>query len=153
MAKPIYGPLHQKLSVNVAGLSDDEIEQYSKHKTNFMYQKYNQYRIMVFICLFVGSGALFVYFSKNKTKPLSNSVLYELVVSKVKSHPKVDQFVRLHKLKELKMDKTVGGGMRNNVFDCQIGVNNVTMGRVEVEGKHNTKTGAYDYSRLVFKYI
>ena len=97
-----------------------------------MYQKYNQYRVMAFICFMIGSGALFVYFSKNKVKSMSNSVMYQLVASRVKSHQKIGDFLRAYKLKELSLDKTVGGGMRNNAFNCQIGVNNVTMGRIEV---------------------
>jgi hypothetical protein len=54
------------------------------------------------------------------------------VSSRVKSNPKIGDFIRAKKLKELSLDKTVGGGMKNNVFNCQIGINNVTMGRIEV---------------------
>ncbi len=97
-----------------------------------MYQKYSQYRTMTFICLAIAAGAFFVYFSKNKVKSMSNSVMYQLVSSRVKSNPKIGDFIRAKKLKELSLDKTVGGGMKNNVFNCQIGINNVTMGRIEV---------------------
>ncbi len=117
-----------------------------------MYQKYNQYRILAFMCFAIGSGALFVYFSKNKTKNMSNSVLYQLATNKVIRNPKIDQFLKINKLKQLDLDKNVGGGMKNKVFNCQIGVNNVTMGRIEIEGKHNPKEGTYDYSKFIFKY-
>ncbi len=97
-----------------------------------MYQKYNQYRIGTFIIMMLGAGALFVYFAKNKTKNMSNSVLYQLVINKATKHPKVNEFLRANKLKSLDLDKNVGGGMKNNVFNCQIGVNNVTMGKIEI---------------------
>ncbi len=118
-----------------------------------MYQKYNQYRILAFMCFMIGSGALFLYFSKNKTKSMSNSVLYQLVLSKISRNQKIDQFLQAHKLKQLDLDKNVGGGMKNNVFNCQIGLNNVTMGRIEVEGKHNPKQGTYDFSKFLVKYV
>ena len=82
------------------------------------------------MCFMIGSGALFLYFAKNKTKPLSNSVIYQLIISRVGRHPKIMDFIRANKLKQLDLDKSVGGGMKNNVFNCQIGVNNVTMGRI-----------------------
>lgn len=113
-------------------LSDEEIEQYSKHKTNFMYQRYNQYRMVAIMSVMIGAGALFVYFSKNKTKNMSNSVLYQLAIGKVARNPKVVDFMKNNKIKQLDFDKNVGGGMKNNAFSCQIGVNNVTMGRVEI---------------------
>lgn len=145
--------MHEKLSVNVAELSDEEIEQYSKHKTNFMYQRYNQYRIVAIMCAMIGAGALFLYFSKNKTKNMSNSVLYQIAIGKVTKNPKVNAFMKSNKISQLDFDKNVGGGMKNNVFNCQIGINNVAMGRVEIEGKHNQKAGTYDYSKFMFKYL
>ena len=75
-------------------MSDEEIEQYSKHKTNFMYQRYNQYRIVAILCAMIGAGALFLYFAKNKTKNLSNSVMYQLATGKVSKHPKVVNFMK-----------------------------------------------------------
>lgn len=104
-----------------------------------MYQRYNQYRIVAILCAMIGAGALFLYFAKNKTKNLSNSVFYQLATGRVTKHPKVVNFMRENKIKQLDFDRNVGGGMKNNVFDCQIGINNVTMGRVEVQGKHNQK--------------
>ncbi len=118
-----------------------------------MYQKYNQYRILAFMCFLIGSGALFLYFSKNKTKNMSNSVLYQLILSKISRNSKIDQFLQAHKLKQLDLDKNVGGGMKNNIFNCQIGLNNVTMGRIEIEGKHNPKQGTYDFNKFLVKYV
>lgn len=43
--------------------------------------------------------------------------------------------------------------MKNKVFNCQIGINNVTMGRIEIEGKYNPKDGTYDYSKLLLKFV
>jgi hypothetical protein len=95
-----------------------------------MYQRYNQYRIIAFMCFVIGSGALFLYFSKNKTKNMSNSVLYQLVTTRLGKHPEINNLLKAKKLRQLDLDKNVGGGMKNNVFNCQIGVNNVTMGRI-----------------------
>lgn len=97
-----------------------------------MYQKYNQYRIIAIMCAMIGAGALFLYFSKNKIKNLSNSVMYQIAIGKVIKHPKVINFMKVNKLKQLDFDKNVGGGMKNNFIDCQIGINNVTMGKVEI---------------------
>jgi len=80
----------------------------------------------------IGAGALFLYFAKNKTKNLSNSVLYQITIGKVSKNPKVANFMKANNLKQLDFDKNVGGGMKNNTFDCQIGINNVTMGRIEI---------------------
>lgn len=80
----------------------------------------------------IGAGALFLYFAKNKTKNLSNSVFYQLATGRVSKHPKVANFMKENKIRQLEFDRNVGGGMKNNVFNCQIGINNVTMGRVEV---------------------
>lgn len=78
----------------------------------------------------IGSGALFLYFAKNKTKSMSNSVLYQITSTKIGRNPQIENFLRKNKLKKLDLDNNVGGGMKNNVFNCQIGVNNVTMGRI-----------------------
>jgi len=95
-----------------------------------MYQKYNQYRILTFMCFMIGSGALFLYFAKNKTKSMSNSVLYQLVCTRISNNSQINDFLKVNKLRSLQLDKNVGGGMKNNVFNCSIGVNNVTMGRI-----------------------
>ncbi len=47
-----------------------------------MYQRYGMYRMVTFMVVMIGAGALFLYFAKNKTKNMSNSVLYQLTVSK-----------------------------------------------------------------------
>jgi hypothetical protein len=66
-----------------------------------MYQKYNQYRILTFMCFMIGSGALFLYFAKNKTKSMSNSVLYQLVSSRISKNVKINEFLRVNRLKSL----------------------------------------------------
>jgi hypothetical protein len=43
-----------------------------------MYQKYGMYRTMSMIAVMIAAGGMVLYFGKNKTKNMSNSVLYKL---------------------------------------------------------------------------
>lgn len=95
-----------------------------------MYQKYSQYRVVAFMVFMIGSGGIFLYFAKNKTKSMSNSVLYQITSTKIGRNPQIENFLKRKKIRQLDLDSNVGGGMKNNVFNCQIGVNNVTMGRI-----------------------
>jgi hypothetical protein len=54
-----------------------------------MYQKYGMYRIVAMMVLLFGSGAVFLYVAKNKTKNMSKSVLYELTNNRLQNHQKV----------------------------------------------------------------
>ncbi len=47
--------------------------------------------------------------------------------------------MKLKKINELKFENNVGGGMKNQNFDCSIGVIGLNQGKVQVEGLFNVK--------------
>ena len=95
-----------------------------------MYSKHGMYRVFFMAFGFIAAGAVFVYFSKNKTRNMSNSVLYQIMKNTVHRNPQIDSFLKKSKLKALDIDNVVAGGMKNKFFDCQIAVNNVMMGKI-----------------------
>ena len=42
--------------------------------------------------------------------------------------------------------------MKNNYFNCQIGVNNIQMGKVQITGKHIPKEGKYLYDKFILRF-
>jgi hypothetical protein len=111
------------------------------------------YRAFFMAFGFVAAGALFVYFSRNKTRNMSNSVLYQITKNAVYRNAHINQFIKKSKLKSLDIDNVVAGGMKNKFFDCQIAVNNVMMGKIEIAGTYVPEDGKYNFEKFVFRYM
>lgn len=54
-----------------------------------MYQRYGMYRMVTFMVVMIGAAGLFLYFAKNKTKNMTNSVLYQLTLSRIEKNKNI----------------------------------------------------------------
>lgn len=94
LTKPTYEFFNKKLKMDLANLSKEELQFYSKNKTSSMYQKYNMHRFLIAImfgaCAFLG----YKMFKSKKVINVSSSVLIELIKQKFKKHPKIVELQR-----------------------------------------------------------
>jgi len=136
-------------------LSEEELAEYSKHKTQHMYSKYGSYRALMGLIVMFGAGALFMRNFKNTTKTLSNSVLIHETEQQFFKHRKVkDLLLQLNKNNsEVKWKSNlVGGGQSGNNFDCVVNVDGIKGGKVFLGGTFKEKKENYEISKMLFQY-
>ena len=69
------GNLNKKTTIDVSTLTKEEIEEYGKQKTSFMYSKYGSMR-MLSVLLFTGLlGGIVMYKRRTTLKTIKNSIL------------------------------------------------------------------------------
>jgi hypothetical protein len=61
--------------LDISDLSKEEIEEYGKQKTNFMYTKYSSYRIVAVVLFVSAIWGLIMYRQKNVLKTVKGSIL------------------------------------------------------------------------------
>lgn len=133
---PTVGTLNKRLVIDISEFSKQQIQEYGKQKTNFMYSKYSSIR-MFSALLFMGIIAgVVMYKQKNTLRSIKGSILQSEVKRFIGSHPKIGQLLREKKKGELSYDNLIGGGIANDYFNCVLYINNLTNGRLQVEGKH-----------------
>ena len=144
--------LSKKVSIDISEFSREEIEEYGRQKTSFMYSKYSSIR-MLSIMIFMGliAGAV-IYKRKTTLQSVTGSILEEEVKRLAQKNLQVSELLNRKRQFGLEFDEVVGGGIANNNFKCVIYINNLTNGRLEFEGKYLPEQNLYEYSKLFLKY-
>lgn len=149
---PTIGELNKKIVLDISDLSKEQIEEYGKQKTNFMYSKYGSYRIMSIVLFVSGIWGLIMYRQRNVLKTVKGSILEHEVKTKVGRNNLVVQVLRNKNKSTVQFDELVGGGMVNNNFKCVMYIKNLTNGRVECQGKYHEDMNIYEYTKLLLRY-
>lgn len=116
-----------------------------------MYSKYGSYRFFYTVILGIGVATFFTFLFRFRMKGISGSSLAHVAEMKFYGHPEVRKLKS--EMGNLKWSKTIGGGMRNNTFDCIVDVDGVPKGRVYMKGSKNEETNEVYYDQFVFEYL
>ncbi len=144
---------YQRINERLATFTMDEMEEYGKQKTNYMYKKYSNQRILYVIIIFILAGAIFVRMSMNKVSKLTGSTLAILAENKFRNHREILNLLQKMKRREFKWDRNIAGEMRSNHFNGTVGVEGLIMGKVRMEGKYLEDKNHYQFSRFELTYF
>jgi len=92
--------LSSRMIVNLSEFSKEEIEAYGKQKTQFMYSKYGNYR-MISIILFGGLVASAVLYKRNNViRSIKGSILETNIKTMLNSNKHIDQLLKARNKKQ-----------------------------------------------------
>lgn len=72
---PTMSTLSKRMTVDISEFSKEEIEAYGKQKTQFMYSRYGNYRILSIVFILGVSTILFLYKRRNVVRNIRGSIL------------------------------------------------------------------------------
>lgn len=106
------------------------------------------------IVLGISASFAFTYFSKNRIKSVVGSVLVHEAEAYFLRHPKIISLMREQKVSKdhVKWSKSIGGGRRQDSFECMADVNGIPKGKVTFSGSQSNE-GRISYSDFSFEYL